>query len=261
MSTIYLISGQNGTILWRLGGKRSDFTFEPGLNFSSQHHVRLQEEGRDSLTISLFDNGFDEFHQTAVSSSGLFLHLDMQAMHVSLLRRYTTPGGILTNREGSVQPLKNGNVFIYWGGTPFLSEHTSDNSRVVFEARLADPTGFWYRAWKASFTTAPTTIPDVAGVSLSVSGPTTWFVSWNGATEVREWRVYASQELGGYEFIGFFAKRGFETKIEHEGFFNQAIIEAIDGNGLSICNSSASITTVHQSPDRGGAQSVLRGLN
>ncbi|OQE11621.1 hypothetical protein PENVUL_c002G01656 [Penicillium vulpinum] len=260
--TIYMISGQNGTVLWRLGGKRSDFTFEPGLNFSSQHHARLQVEGNDNFTISLFDNGFDGEHQTALSSSGLVLHLDMQAMHASLVRRYITPDGILTSKEGSVQSLENGNVFIYWGGTPFLSEHTLDGSRVVFEARLTDPTGYWYRGWKANFTTAPTTSPGVYAVSESNSGRTTWFVSWNGATEVQGWRVYASQEeWNGYELIGYFEKNGFETTIGREDFYAWAIIEAVDGTGLSIRNSSAPISTSCQRSNRDAEQSVLDGLN
>ncbi|KAJ5788659.1 hypothetical protein N7457_003649 [Penicillium paradoxum] len=260
-STIYMISGQNGTVLWRLGGKRPDFTFEAGLNFSSQHHARVQEEESNSIEISLFDNGFDEWHQTALSSSGLVLRVDMQTMHVSLVHRYLSPRRILTNKTGSVQSLKNGNVFIYWGGTPFLSEHTLDGSRVVFEARLADPTGYWYRGWKANFTTTPTTSPDVYAVSDHISGPTTWFVSWNGATEVRGWRVYASQEeLGGYKFIGYFEKTGFETKIEREDFFAWSIIEAVNGIGLSLCNSSAPIRTFRQDLARDDEQSVLREL-
>ncbi|KAJ5455334.1 hypothetical protein N7475_010455 [Penicillium sp. IBT 31633x] len=150
---------------------------EPGLNFSPQCHVRLQKENSNSLTISLFDNGFDGWHRTALSSSGLILHLDMQAMHASLVLRYVTPDSTLADKTGSVEPLEDGNDFIYWGGTPLLSEHTSDGSRVVFEARLADPTGFWYRARKANFTTAPTASPGTYVQSGHTSGPTKWFVS------------------------------------------------------------------------------------
>jgi hypothetical protein len=247
-STIYMISGQNGSVLWRLGGYKSDFTFEPGLNFSSQHHSQVREENghENSMTISLFDNGFDQWHQSALASSGLLLRLDLNAMHASLIHRYITPRRILTTKEGSVQILKNGNVFVYWGGTPFLSEHehTPDGPRVVFEARLADPTGYWYRAWKANFTTAPKTSPEVYAMTEYTLGPTVWFISWNGATEVQGWRVYVSQQQwSGYELIGYFEKHGFETRIEREEFFAWTIIEAVDGNGLNICNSSAPTST------------------
>jgi hypothetical protein len=257
-----MISGQNGSVLWRLGGYKSDFTFEPGLNFSSQHHPQVREENHneDSMVISLFDNGFDEWHQSALSSSGLLLHLDMKAMHASLIQRYVTPQRILTSKEGSVQILNNGNAFVYWGGTSFLSEHenTVDGPRVVFEARLADPTGYWYRTWKANFTTAPATSPDVYALSEYSFGPTVWFISWNGATEVRGWRVYASQQQwSGYELIGYFEKRGFETKIEREDFFAWTIIEAVDGTGVSICNSSIPISTFVLGSRGDTGQSVL----
>ncbi|CAG8126496.1 unnamed protein product [Penicillium salamii] len=247
-STIYMISGQNGTVLWRLGGRRSDFTFESGLNFSSQHHARVHDENEEegSMQISLFDNASDEWHHSASSSSGLALHLDLKTMHASLVHRYTTPQDIVTTREGSVQFLDSGNVFVYWGGTPFLSEHehTPDGPRTVFEARLADPTGYWYRTYKANFTTAPTTSPDVYAVAEHASGPTVWYVSWNGATEVQGWRVYASQQQWDeYELVGYFEKRGFETRIERDDFFEWTIIEAVGRNGSVISSSFMALRT------------------
>jgi hypothetical protein len=44
----------DGKGLWRLGGKRSDFSMGKGTRFGFQHDARLHEGGR---TISLFDNG------------------------------------------------------------------------------------------------------------------------------------------------------------------------------------------------------------
>ena len=39
-------------VLWRLGGKRSDFTIVPGAEFSFQHDVRRHADG----TLTIFDN-------------------------------------------------------------------------------------------------------------------------------------------------------------------------------------------------------------
>lgn len=63
-------------------------------------------------------------------------------MHACLVLRYVTPDSTLADKTGSVEPLEDGNAFIYWGGTPLLSEHTSDGSRVVFEARWQIPLAF-----------------------------------------------------------------------------------------------------------------------
>ncbi|KAJ6045066.1 hypothetical protein N7460_006421 [Penicillium canescens] len=257
-STIYKISPRDGSVLWRLGGNNSDFTFEPGLNFSSQHHVRVRDEDEGGMTISLFNNAFDKHHQTAHSSSGLVLRIDMDAMHVTLVHRYSSPRGLLVEKEGSVQPLESGNVFISWGAEQSLTEHILDGSRVVFEAKLDDSTGYWYRAWKANFTTVPTTSPDVYAMSEGIEGPTVWFVSWNGATEVQGWKVYVSrQQWGRYEFIGHFEKHGFETRIESEKFFAWTIIEAVDGAGQALRNSSVPVRTSTRRRNLLGGQTDL----
>ncbi len=53
-SAMYKIARRTGKVIWRLGGKRSDFSMGKGTRFGFQHDARLHEGGR---TISLFDNG------------------------------------------------------------------------------------------------------------------------------------------------------------------------------------------------------------
>src|SRR5438876_2182637 len=50
---LYEIDRKTGRILWRLGGKKSDFEMGPGTNFEWQHDARRHPDG----TITLFDNG------------------------------------------------------------------------------------------------------------------------------------------------------------------------------------------------------------
>jgi len=50
--TIYKID-RSGAIVWRLGGKHSDFSMAVGSNFAWQHDARRQPDG----TLTLFDNG------------------------------------------------------------------------------------------------------------------------------------------------------------------------------------------------------------
>ena len=50
--TIYKV-GRDGTILWRLGGKRSDFAMGARSDFAWQHDARRQPDG----TLTVFDNG------------------------------------------------------------------------------------------------------------------------------------------------------------------------------------------------------------
>ena len=51
--TVYKIDRQSGEIIWRLGGKRSDFEMGPGTWMRYQHDARRQSDG----TITVFDNG------------------------------------------------------------------------------------------------------------------------------------------------------------------------------------------------------------
>jgi hypothetical protein len=48
----YKVSRRTGRILWRLGGKRSDFTFGPGARFEWQHDAREHAHG----LVTVFDN-------------------------------------------------------------------------------------------------------------------------------------------------------------------------------------------------------------
>src|SRR5215208_2092749 len=55
---VYKIDCNSGEIIWRLGGKKSDFSMGPGSRFSFQHDARRLPDG----TISIFDNGNTVFH-------------------------------------------------------------------------------------------------------------------------------------------------------------------------------------------------------
>ena len=59
VSTIYKINGTDVTVIWRLGGERSNFVLGPNTTFGFQHHARYVEVGTGSLEeISLFDNPY-----------------------------------------------------------------------------------------------------------------------------------------------------------------------------------------------------------
>ncbi len=52
---MYKVSRKTGKIVWRLNGKKTDFTMGPGSEFYWQHDTRLH--GPDTLTV--FDDGYD----------------------------------------------------------------------------------------------------------------------------------------------------------------------------------------------------------
>ena len=56
-SAIYKISRRDGSIIWRLGGRHSDFTMDFAMGY--QHDVRLVEETEWRTALSFFNNQWD----------------------------------------------------------------------------------------------------------------------------------------------------------------------------------------------------------
>src|SRR5215217_8121975 len=120
--TVYKIDRNTGEIIWRLGGKNSDFKMGPGTRFAFQHDARRHRDG----TITIFDNGTTIFHDTvpeAVEESrAIVLKLDERKMSATLLREYTHPDKQYADAAGNMQLLPNDNVFIGWGRALVFSE-------------------------------------------------------------------------------------------------------------------------------------------
>ncbi|KAL8900142.1 MAG: hypothetical protein Q9192_001227 [Flavoplaca navasiana] len=155
-STIYLVSSKDGSIVWRLGGKKSDFKLE-GFSFDSQHDVRTVSCKGDLLTLSLFDNAYNTFVQPPKGlSSGKIIELNTATKTARLVQQFDSPSrglGNPTGDGGSVQILPKGNVFIGWGSDAQVTEHTADG-RLVYAARfgVSGSSASSYRAFKAPFT-------------------------------------------------------------------------------------------------------------
>ncbi len=198
---VYKIA-RSGEVLWRLGGKHSDFDMGPGANFAWQHDARRQPDG----TLSLFDNGATP--AVELLSRGLILDVDELAMTASLVRQYTHEG-VLSGSQGSVQLLERGNVFIGWGETPRVSEFDA-RGRLLFDALLGDQYQS-YRAFRLPWRALPAEAPAIAADG---AGPTrTIYASWNGATDVRAWQLLAGAREGELHAYAPVPARGFESAL------------------------------------------------
>lgn len=171
---VYKVERDSGRVLWRLGGKRSDFAFGKGARFAWQHDARSHEDGR---LLSVFDNGI-------ARSRGLTLALDERRMRASVVHEYVHEPPLHAYKLGSVQLLSNGDVLVGWGTDPHFTEFTA-GSAVRLDATL--PHGAEnYRTLRFPWRGRPREAPDVV-----VRG-TTVYVSWNGATDVGAWRLEPS---------------------------------------------------------------------
>jgi hypothetical protein len=248
-NTVYMISGQDGHIVWRLGGARSSFVQVNPFTFSAQHDARiLSEHTNGTIIMSLFDNagatGRPKQYFTANVSSVLILELETAAepKTVQLLRKYDQPDHGMTTLRGNAQVLPDGNVFAGWSNGGHIAEFAA-NGDLLLSGSLLSNRMSTYRTFKFGidevklFPTEPISlicrtleIPD----SFPTRKLSIMYVSWNAATEVARWEFAATQEDGPmarFTVIGLKDKHGFETvaKFNEGGKF--AIVHALDRDG------------------------------
>jgi hypothetical protein len=144
--------------------------------------------------------------------------------------------------QGDFQFLPNGNSFIGYGADGVMIEYGpqgieatksssgSTEGRPVWTGTFAyGDLASSYRAYKQAWHATPATKPDLAVVDISVIGSGNdpilsscgqtasasqyrGFVSWNGATNVTAWEVYAGSSNTTLKPVGTAAKAGFETE-------------------------------------------------
>jgi hypothetical protein len=222
----YKISRRTGRVLWRLGGKRSDFTFGEGARFEWQHDVREHAHG----LVSVFDNAAAP--QEEPQSRALLLAVDMKRMRVSLEHAYIhRPDRVLSHFLGNAQLLANDNVFVGWGGAPYVTEFTR-NGDIAFDARLPRG-GQSYRAFRFPWVGRPTDRPSLAARGDRV------YASWNGATEVASWQLLEGASASDMRRSQTVPKTGFETTLTLTAQTRNAAVVALDRGGAPLGTSSA----------------------
>jgi Arylsulfotransferase (ASST) len=226
---VYKIDRQSGEVIWRLGGKRSDFEMGEGTWMRYQHDARRQTDG----TITVFDNGGV---QKDDKSYGLVLDPDEDAMTVTLAREYANPRGRVAAVMGNVQVLPNGNVFIGWGSDPIFSESGKDGE-LLFSA-VFPPKVNSYRAFRFPWSGQPDDEPAVA-VARGPEDELTVYASWNGATEVATWQVLAGPTPERLIPVESVPRAGFETAIRVRTAEPYVGVRARDRSGRILGTSGA----------------------
>jgi len=222
-NAIYKLDRGTGELIWRLGGKRSDYELAPGAEFALQHDAERREDG----AITLFDNVAEDLPARGRRSRALALRLDERANTASVAQWWEHPGAVLSPTQGSTQNLDGGGVFVGWGGRqPYFSEFSADG-RSVFQARFVPDGVETYRAYRHPWDGAGDGEP--AAVARRHGRRTTVYASWNGATRVDRWRVRAA----GMPPAGA-PRTGFETAIRLDGTPDDVVVEALDASGAVL---------------------------
>jgi hypothetical protein len=135
---IIKINRTTGNIMWRLGGKNSDFPITADEVFLKQHHVTLTDS---NSTLLIYDNGDPTLRPY---SRILEFKLDEMAHTVTGFKSFNVPGGIFTDHMGSVQK-QGDNYFICTGNVPYIMEVNYKTGKESFRMNLGENS---YRAFK-----------------------------------------------------------------------------------------------------------------
>ncbi|KAJ9631942.1 hypothetical protein H2203_000343 [Taxawa tesnikishii (nom. ined.)] len=224
MAAIYKLSGVDGHIMWEMG-----------------HHARWISENGTHTLLRFYDNASNGYNRTDAFSHGYIISINHIDNTATMIAQYGAPeqsGGILSGSQGNMQLLPNGNVHIGWGEHAYFTEHTPDGQAVMY-GKLADRASnvMVYRSNKYNWTATPLTKPALWTYSRSKQrrSGTVFYVSWNGATEVRSWNFYTSQNATGpFTFVGNVIKTGFETRMVTTNHTEWAFAEAMDANGNAL---------------------------
>jgi hypothetical protein len=181
----YKIDRDDGRVIWRLGGKKSDFALGPDVAFAWQHDP--EAAGHDVLRT--FDN---EAAPAVLSQSRvIWVRRDFWRHTATLIRSIVHPDGLSAGSQGNSQALDNGDTFVGWGQVGRFSEFGRTGA-LLFDASV--PAGYdTYRAYRFPWRGHPAT-PPIATARRNSDGTTTVHAIWNGATEVVRWYVVAGAQ-------------------------------------------------------------------
>ncbi len=228
--TVYKVNRTTGAIIWRLGGKKSDFALGAGLPFAWQHDV----EAVDATTLRIFDN---ESNGTPVlpASRVIWVSHDDTTMTATLMRSIVHPQGLSIVAEGSAQTLPNGDTFVGWGLSGRFSEF-DPSGQLVFDAGF--PVGYGtYRAFRFPWTATPSSQPIALGY-LNADGTTAVHAVWNGATEVASWQILAGDGAGNLSVVTTVPWNGLDTEAAVPGSPAEVQVIALDATGTAIGTSA-----------------------
>ena len=248
---IYKISGDDGHIIWRLGGTDSDFNVD-NVMFSRQHNIRFRGRNETHLFVTFLDNakGRGSIPPSHEASRGLRLALDEENMVATIDTQYDHPhgDGSYAWRRGNFQELPNGHVIMGWSKRALFSEHTH-SGKLVMEASLKPTWLGTYRNYKFPFVGHPMDRPAVSSAAYGTNNDSTLtqvHVSWNGATEVASWNLYKTTLDGEAMVLLTSANRtGFETQLDSGGYASYVYVEAMAENGTMLEHSGVIKTHPH----------------
>lgn len=256
----------SGQVLWRFQGEDGgDFTMDPNIGFSWQHHARAHEITSSTMRLSLFDNANSErMPGDHVPSAALDIFLDLERMQALLLRTLEDASDPqYADAMGSYQRLHGDHGLIGYGKSPVFKEFNS-TEQVVYTAGFAGEKSdvndvvASYRVYKYDWSAEPKADPKSAVEYSEKLNETRLYASWNGATPdtYDGWIVRAESSIYGTDTMRkTFPRTGFETEMVISGYNRFYQVTAV--LGMTYVRDSEVVSV--EDPTRGRETMDTRG--
>lgn len=170
--------------------------------------------------MSLHNNANDDYSSLTTLTTGLVLDLDLQNRTTSVVRKmWNADQPVFAVSQGSYQSLPNDHALMYHGRVPLLEEFDENGACVMtaWYGTLNDGME-GYRGYRSPWVGRPTTKPSVVACKDDSSEDTVAaYVSWNGASDVQAWKIYAGKDKKSLEVVKTAPRNGFETRTKVGG--------------------------------------------
>jgi hypothetical protein len=237
------INRSDSSIMWRMGGKRNEFTFlNDTLPFYGQHDIRRLQNGN----VTLFDNGWQSATGASHFARALEYTLDENAKTAWLTWSYVHDTAMYSKATGNVQRLPDGNTLINYGqinasNVTFAVVDSAGGK--VFEIAF-DDTLFSYRSFNFQslpwvFRRPMITCMDSAGAHFLDAGAGHTSYIWNTGATTRFIQVTAADTF--HVFVPY----GSGGYIRSEKFITDSLFTSCalaTGEGNNSWNDEAAVS-------------------
>jgi len=201
-----------------------------------QHDTRLEyhNDKQTSARLHMFaNNNAVPGQPNAILTTGLSLDLTLPpnpqtppTLHTNLTNPLFPVGAW---SQGTYSRLSNGDLFMGYGSDAVMMEYAPIAESDTTEGEVIWSAAFGngdlvssYRAFKQVWSATPTTDPNLVVLQADATSDALadcaagsshrGYVSWNGATDVTGWAVYAGQSENKLEEVGVAECLGYETE-------------------------------------------------
>jgi hypothetical protein len=219
---LYDVDIRTGAFNWQLGGRHSSFKLGPGAKTYWQHDPEWQPGG----LISVFDNGSTPPKEK--QSRGVLLKPNFAAKTVALAKAFVNPTKtLLAAAQGNTLGLPEGKWLMGYGNLPNFTEYDSAG-RVLLDGTLGlgvQDFRTYLSPWSGQPSTPPVIVAKRSGAGVEVQ------TSWNGATTVVSWQLFAGASPSSLTPLTTVPRSGFQTTATVATSAPYVESRALDANG------------------------------